>query len=59
MTVWNRSLSDDAEQPADASPASGEPGYTFEGFKVDFSEKVMLTPWDQDGKKKSKERREA
>ena len=28
----------------DASDSGAAPGYSFEGFNVDFSEKVMLTP---------------
>jgi hypothetical protein len=35
---------DDAEEQAAASPSPDEPEYTFEGFKIDFSTKVMLTP---------------
>ena len=53
--MWNRAFSDDTDQPADGSPGS-EPEYTFDGFKVDFSEKVMLIPWEGHGKKEPRER---
>lgn len=41
-----RSFSQEEEQ-ADSGSTSGsenDPEYTFEGFKVEFSDKVMLTP---------------
>lgn len=41
----NRSFAQEEDQGDGGSAAgSNEPEYTFEGFKVEFSEKVMLTP---------------
>ncbi len=39
----NQSFAQDEDQ-ADAGTGSNEPEYTFEGVKVEGSEKVMLTP---------------
>jgi hypothetical protein len=45
--MWT-TLSDEQDAAADGrSPADGsvtKPDYRFEGFKVELSEKVMLTP---------------
>jgi hypothetical protein len=52
----NRSFSQEVDPTTEAAPAEGggEPEYTFEGFKVDFSDKVMLTPWERESKKDRK-----
>jgi hypothetical protein len=42
--VTNRSFAQDDDEQADGGSTPGEPEYTFEGFKVEFSQKVMLTP---------------
>ncbi len=34
---------DDASEPTDSTPEP-EAAYTFEGFEVEFSERIMLTP---------------
>ena len=40
-----RQMGDDQTTPDDSASADKpEPEYTFEGFTIDFSEKVMLTP---------------
>ena len=46
MARWiARSFEDDEEDDAGATaPATDEPEYAFEGFNIDFSTKVMLTP---------------
>lgn len=45
-----RTLSEDTDNPGNA------PEYTFEGFNIDFSEKVTLTPWEHEGKEKDRKR---
>jgi hypothetical protein len=46
--MFARSLAADQESndSADAAPSNGAgtPEYSFEGYTVEFSEKVMLTP---------------
>lgn len=46
MARWiAKSFEDDEEEDAGATaPPADEPEYAFEGFNIDFSTKVMLTP---------------
>ncbi len=45
MKNLERPFSDDEEASADVDAESGaEADYSFEGFEVDFSEKIALTP---------------
>ena len=41
--VRTRAFADDADAPEKTAP-SDEPEYSFEGFKIEFSEKIALTP---------------
>jgi hypothetical protein len=45
MARWiSRSLEDDDSEDKAVAPSPSEPEYAFEGFNIDFSTKVMLTP---------------
>ena len=43
--MLERAFAEESDSSEGASPgANGEPEYTFEGFTVEFSQKIMLTP---------------
>lgn len=51
MSMWSGIIDDeeettatDEETPPDEPAADDEPAYSFEGFEVEFSHKVVLTP---------------
>jgi len=53
--MMGKSLSEEEPVEENASGQDSKPEYAFEGFEIEFSEKIMLTPLAtiQRGKQKS------